>query len=84
MGSVACRRKRHGSTDLSAETKARTSASNRDATSAQERLVIKNADLAIVVKDPRARMQQITDLAVEIGGYVVSSNLYQSYYGPTV
>jgi len=49
---------------------------------AQDRLVIKNADLAIVVKDPAARMKQISDLAVEMGGFVVSSNLYQSYYGP--
>lgn len=44
----------------------------------QERLVIENADLAIVVKDPRARMQQISDMAREFGGFVVSSNLYQS------
>ena len=49
---------------------------------AQERLVIKNADLAIVVKDPETRMKEISDLAVEMGGFVVSSNLYQSYYGP--
>ena len=48
----------------------------------QERLVIKNADLAIVVKDPATRMKEISDLAVEMGGFVVSSNLYQSYYGP--
>ena len=48
------------------------------AAQAQERLVIENADLAIVVKDPRARMQEITDLAKEFGGFVVSSNLYQS------
>ena len=45
----------------------------------QERLVIENADLAIVVKDPKARIQQISDLAKEFGGFVVSSNLYQSY-----
>jgi len=44
----------------------------------QERLVIQNADLAIVVKDPKARMQEISDLAKEFGGFVVSSNLYQS------
>jgi uncharacterized protein DUF4349 len=43
----------------------------------QERLVVENADLAIVVKDPKARMQEINDLAKELGGYVVSSNLYQ-------
>jgi len=48
----------------------------------QERLVIKNADLAIVVADPETRMKEISDLAVEMGGFVVSSNLYQSYYGP--
>lgn len=46
---------------------------------AQERLVIENADLAIVVKDPKARMAEINQLANEFGGYVVSSNLYQSY-----
>ena len=46
---------------------------------AQERLVIENADLAIVVEDPRARMTQIGALANEFGGYVVSSNLYQSF-----
>ena len=46
---------------------------------AQERLVIENADLAIVVKDPTASMKDISDLAKEYGGFVVSSNLYQSY-----
>ena len=46
---------------------------------AQERLVIENADLAIVVEDPRAHMSQIGALANEFGGYVVSSNLYQSF-----
>ena len=48
----------------------------------QDRLVIKNADLAVVVKDPAARMKQISAMATEMGGFVVSSNLYQSYYGP--
>lgn len=47
------------------------------AAQAQERLVIENADLTIVVKDPKARMKEINDLAKELGGYVVSSNLYQ-------
>lgn len=46
---------------------------------AQERLVIQNVDLGMVVKDPKARMAQITALASEFGGFVVSSNLYQSY-----
>jgi hypothetical protein len=44
----------------------------------RERLVIKNADLSIVVKDPEASMTAITNLASELGGFVVSSNLYQS------
>ena len=45
----------------------------------QERLVIENADLAIVVKDPKVRMAEIAKLANDMNGYVVSSNLYQSY-----
>jgi len=45
----------------------------------RERLVIKNADLSIVVKDPEAAMTAITNLADEMGGFVVSSNLYQTY-----
>ena len=49
---------------------------------AEERLVIENADLAIVVKDPKARMKEIADMAKEMGGFVVTSNLYQSSYGP--
>jgi hypothetical protein len=72
-------------TDLyAADEAARQSLGNADVNlqAAQDRLVIKNADLAIVVKDPAARMKQISDLAVEMGGFVVSSNLYQSYYGP--
>jgi hypothetical protein len=44
----------------------------------QERLVIENADLSIVVKDPKARMKEISDLAQKMGGFVVSSNMYQN------
>lgn len=46
---------------------------------AQERLVIENADLAIVVRDPKAKMAEVSALANQFGGFVVSSNLYQSY-----
>jgi hypothetical protein len=46
---------------------------------AQERIVIKNADLAIVVKDPQAKMEAIAKMAEDIGGFVVSSQLYQAY-----
>ena len=44
-----------------------------------ERLVIQNADLSIVVADPKAKMDEISKMAKEMGGFVVSSNLYQSY-----
>jgi hypothetical protein len=44
-----------------------------------ERIVIQNADLAIVVSDVELRMDEIQAMAVDLGGFVVSSNLYQSY-----
>jgi uncharacterized beta-barrel protein YwiB (DUF1934 family) len=44
-----------------------------------ERLVIQNADLAIVVSDVETRMDEIQEMAEEMGGFVVSSNLYQGY-----
>ena len=46
---------------------------------AVERIVIKNADLAIVVADVEGRMKNIQVMAEKMGGFVVSSNLYQSY-----
>ncbi len=45
---------------------------------AQERLVIQNVDLAIVVADPEARLMAITGMVKEMGGFVVSSNVYQA------
>ena len=47
-----------------------------------ERLIIQNVDMSIVVTDPKARMSEIGEMAVEMGGFVVSSNLFQSSYGP--
>lgn len=44
-----------------------------------ERIVIQNADLAIVVSDVKGRMKNIQVMAQQMGGFVVSSNLYQSY-----
>ncbi|MCK4800711.1 MAG: DUF4349 domain-containing protein [Anaerolineales bacterium] len=41
------------------------------------RMVIKNASLSIVVEEPGATMDAISDLASEMGGFVVSSNLYR-------
>ena len=68
--------------DFYSEEASRQLTSNGDQQAAQDRLVIKNADLAIVVKDPAARMKQISAMAAEMGGFVVSSNLSQSFYGP--
>jgi len=45
---------------------------------AAERIVIKNATLSIVVADPAKSMDAISQLADEMGGYVVTANLYQS------
>jgi hypothetical protein len=44
-----------------------------------ERLIIQNADVAIVVSDVETRMNAIQKMAEDMGGFVVSSNLYQSY-----
>ncbi|MBI5823284.1 MAG: DUF4349 domain-containing protein [Chloroflexi bacterium] len=52
--------------------------------SAVERIVIKNADLAIVVSDVEGRMKNIQSMAEQMGGFVVSSNLYQSYTSNSV
>lgn len=42
------------------------------------RLVIKNADLSIVVDDPSLSLDHIARLADEMGGFVVSANLYHT------
>ncbi len=44
-----------------------------------ERLVIQNADVSIVVSDVETRMKNIQIMAEQMGGFVVSSNLYQSF-----
>ena len=49
------------------------------APAAVERLVIKNADLSIVVADPEAKMDEIAKMTEEMGGFVVSQNVYQTY-----
>jgi hypothetical protein len=45
----------------------------------QERLVIQNANLSMIVKDPRVTMEKIQAMAKVMGGYLVSSNLYDTY-----
>ena len=43
-----------------------------------DRLVIKNANLTLTVTDPTAANNAITALAEGLGGFVVSSNIYQT------
>ena len=42
-----------------------------------ERMVIKDADLAIVVEDPDQSMAEIGTMAEGMGGFIVESNIYQ-------
>jgi hypothetical protein len=55
-------------------------ATSNTATTAGElgRLVIKNASLSLIVKDPEGAANEINALANELGGYVVSSNTYRA------
>ena len=55
-----------------------TASNGAQAAQVQERLVIKNADVTIVVKDPRASVKAISDLATQSGGFVVSSGLSET------
>ena len=47
-----------------------------------DRLVIMNASLSIVVDDPASTVDAITQLTKSMGGFVVSLNTYETYYGP--
>lgn len=49
--------------------------------SAVERLVIETGSLTLVVEDPSASAEDIREMAEDMGGFVVSSNLYQASYG---
>jgi hypothetical protein len=46
-----------------------------------EPLVIRNATLSLVVNDPSQSADEIAKLAENMGGFVVSSNVYQTTYG---
>ncbi len=52
-----------------------------DSTVTVQRMVIKNANLSIVVLDPAQAMDEIVSMAEEMGGFVVSSNLWQTTLG---
>ena len=42
-----------------------------------ERIVIKNASMSLSVSDPSASMDAIAEMAEEMGGFVVSANMYK-------
>jgi Domain of unknown function (DUF4349) len=46
---------------------------------AQERLIVMNVDLSIVVADPQKKMDAINQMANDLGGYIVSMNMSQVY-----
>lgn len=46
-----------------------------------ERLVIQNANMTVVVPDPAKAVDDIGDMAEEMGGYVVSASVHQSTFG---
>lgn len=45
---------------------------------ATERIVIKNASMSIVVEDPSNSIEVITKMAEDMGGFIVSSNLFKT------
>jgi hypothetical protein len=45
-----------------------------------DRLVVRTANLSIVVHDPAESTREITSMAEELGGYVVSSNVYETTF----
>lgn len=47
-------------------------------TALQERLVIMNADLTIVIPDPQVKVEAISQMATNLGGFVISMNMYQT------
>lgn len=55
-----------------------------DNSASVDRLVIKNASVSIIVPDPSKSMDAIARLADEMGGWVVTSNLYKITTGDGV
>ena len=58
------------------EAKSANLAGSTEETSA-ERMVIQNADVAIIAKDPAQSMDEISKMAESMGGFVVESYIYQ-------
>ena len=64
--------------DVAAEESAVASGQGGGNAAQVERLVIQNANVSIVVADVEGQMKNIEIMAEQMGGFVVSSNLYQS------
>ncbi len=45
-----------------------------------DRLVIRNASLSVVVHDPAAQVEKISQLAISLGGFVVTSNVFETTF----
>lgn len=58
------------------------SSASPDTTVGQERLIIKNGQLSMVVEDVRAGAEWIGNWAQQKGGFLVSSNIYDEYDSP--
>jgi hypothetical protein len=54
-------------------------AATGNAAPGQERMVIENAEMILVVEAPQAKLDSISALAARLGGFVVSSNIYEAY-----
>ncbi len=51
------------------------------AASTVDRLVIRNATLSLVVHDPAGQVEKISQLATSLGGFVVTSNVFETTFG---
>jgi hypothetical protein len=70
-----------GVSDFSREAPAQPSVDSAEANQpAADRLVIRTANLSIVVHDPAESAKEISSLADELGGFVVSSNVYETTF----
>lgn len=52
---------------------------NANVAAAQQRLIVMNVELSIVVADPQKKMDDINQMAQDLGGYLVSMNMSQVY-----
>jgi len=56
-------------------TEAERSAGNASTPSQQERLIIRTGSLTLIVEDPEGALGEVEDIAGDLGGYVVESNV---------